>query len=438
MLGILLLAQAAQQLDPLASDPVAAHVALVCQSPRPTSPDELAQRLTAPFTEPLDKLKAIHLWFAASFVYDEEGAFRGRPINDPIELYTTGRGVCKAITSLYVRMGKSVGIPVEEVRGESRELQWFGGRPASRWIPHSWIRLRTERGPLWIDPTFSLPGTLKGRVSSGIGWFLIPPQEMKHTHRAQSGRLPEEPNLSRDEIDAAPDWDWGGLGRHSIRPLELSIPPTVDQVIEAFWPVPPSCEVLVDLHPGGVRSPLSRQYAASFPVPGGRRILIAPPGPGWHLVRVMVKRAGVAEPFQTVGAIPIQAASVSRPVVFPEFYSAFTEAGGEIVAGYNGRPAAGTEFTIKLRIKDSGEPFLLPEQSEAVSSEMLQPFVKGEDGVWSWTGRLEKGRWRIGLRKSPDAPSFEIMLIYEVTATQEAAPMPHPCEGLRPLDLRHM
>lgn len=430
MLGILLVAQAAHQLGHADSDPVAAHVALVGHSPRPTSPDELAQRLTAPFTEPMDKLRAIHLWFAASFVYDEEGAFRGSPISDPIELYTTGRGVCKAITSLYVRMGRSVGIPVEEVRGESRELQWFGGRPASRWIPHSWIRLRTEKGPLWIDPTFSLPGTLRGRVSSGIGWFLLPPQDLRHTHRAPSGRLPEEPNLSREEIDAAPDWDWGGLVRHSIRPLELSIPPTVDMVIEAFWPVPSSCEVLVDLHPGGVRSPLSRQHAASFPASGGRRILISPPGPGWHLVRLMAKRAGVAEPFQIVGAIPIKVDGIKNPVVFPEVYSAFTEAGGEIVTGYNGRPAPGTEFTIKLRIKGDGEPILFPEQSDPVSSEMIQPFARGEDGLWSWTGRMNKGRWRIGLRKSPVATSFEIMLIYEVKATQEASFSPHLSEDL--------
>ena len=148
------------------------------------------------------------------------------------------------------------------------------------------------------------------------------------------------------------------------------------------------------------------------------------------MVRLLAKRAGVAEPFQTVGAVPIQVGSVSSPVVFPEIYGAFTEAGGEIVAGYNGRPAPATEFTIKLRIKGDGEPILLPEQSEPISSEMIQPFVRGEDGVWSWTGRLDKGRWRIALRKSPDATSFEIMLIYEVKATQEASSMPHPSEKL--------
>lgn len=410
--GLVLFGISAAQPEPI--DPILAKVKEIASRPVPAKPEDLAKTLTAGLKSDEDKLAAIQHWFILSIEYDYAGLANGKAIHDAATCYQKRRGVCQAVTALYVKMAKAVGIKAEEVFGESREYNVAENGPVTRWIPHSWVRFHSGQGLKWIDPTYSLPGQVKGVITPGLGWFLLDPNNLSATHRPTRNKLSEEPLLSRAEAELAPDWDWGALLQQHLLPPKLPPDLRLGTKIGFTWPDTGESEFMAKLEkPGGDADGLPGQTLV-LKQQAATDFYFSPASPGWHKIQLYVRQKGSTEPYRSIGAIPLYHAGPKADAGLPELYSDFSAMGVEIISGGEvGTLSASSELHLKYKMAAEGTLVIFPQKQTALMANEVKDFLQGADGVWEWKGRLTVGRWLLGARL-PGSNRIKFLVLYKV------------------------
>lgn len=400
--------------EPESVDPILSRVKSVIAQALPSRPEVLAKTLTEGLTTDEAKLAAIQHWVVEVLVYDYEGLNSGRAIYDAATCYKTGKGVCQAIAGLYIQMARSVGVPVEEVAGEARELMVTADGPKSNWIPHAWVRYRSPKGIKWIDPTFSLPGQIKGKVTPGLGWFLLDPNQMAQSHRPTRNRIADEPLLSRELADSAPSWDWGALRQHNLLPLDLPSDLKLDDKIGFAMPKTKGVEFMASIEKAGTYGGTGKGQALVLKGAESTKFLFSPSAEGWQKIQLFVKQQGSPEPYRSLCTIPLLVSSIAEKAVYPELYADFTTMGVEIVSGgESGLLPENKELELKYKMSAEGTLVLFPKKDSGLSVSDIREFNKKEGDIWEWKGRLTSGEWLLGARL-PNSNRVKFLALYRV------------------------
>jgi hypothetical protein len=414
--GLVLLGAAGAQQE--APDPILARVKEVMAQPLPPRPETLAKNLTQGLTKDEEKLAAIQYWVIESLTYDDEGLSRGRAIYDAATCYRQKRGVCQAIAELFVQMGRAVGVSVESAAGEARELVFTKDGPKSDWVPHAWVRYRSPKGIKWIDPTFSLPGAIKGKVTPGLGWFLLDPKQMASSHRPTLNRQGSEPLLDRAAVELLPSWDWGALRQHGLLPPAVSTEPKEAGRLGFTWPAAEGVEFLARIYQ--VSGDVEVENGQAIALRQGRsvRFTFAPKSRGWHKAVLFVKKSGSSEMFRSVGTLPLMASEDVKKASVPLLFADFSSMGVEVVSGgESGELPTETDLELKYKMSGEGTLVIFPKKEGGLLSSDVLDFRLGSDGVWAWKGRLTKGEWILGV-KLPNSNRIKFLAQYKVVDEQ--------------------
>lgn len=397
-----------------AADPILARVKDVVAQPLPSRPETLAKTLTQGLVKDEEKLAALQYWIIESIIYDDEGLSRGRAIYDAATCYRQKRGVCQAIAELFVQMGRSVGLSVESAAGEARELVFTKDGPKSDWIPHAWVRYRSPKGIKWIDPTFSLPGAIKGKVTPGLGWFLLDPKQMASSHRPTINRQDSEPLLDRAAVELLPSWDWGALRQHSLLPPAVSTQPKEGGKLGFTWPAAEGVEFLAKIYQVSGEAEVENGQAMAARQGRSVRFTFAPKSRGWHKAVLFVKKSGSSDFFRSVGTLPLLASEDIKQTSLPLLYADFTAMGVEILSGGDsGELPTGTDLELKYTMSGQGTLVIFPKKESGLLASDVLEFKLDSDGVWVWKGRLSKGEWLLGA-KLPNSNRIKYLAQYKV------------------------
>ncbi len=375
----------------------------VASKPLPARPEEMARLLTSGLEKDEDKLAVIQCWVVEVLAYDYEGLSRGQAIYDPITCYKNGRGVCQAIAGLYILMAQSVGVSVEEVTGTARDLSVTAKGPKSTWEAHAWVQYRGKDGVKWIDPTFSLPGSIKGKVKPGLGWFLLNPNLMALSHRTGAERSGGRSLASSKDIDLLPRFDLGALRQHQLALPVLTGDLQLDGRIGFNWSNTGKAEFIARIRKAETSEPSGQGGTTVLHHSQGARFYFTPKGLGWHEITVFVRKKSSREPFRSLCTIPFNTESApqpnSEPVPMPLLYSDFKAMGVEIVSGGEvGQFSPDDDLVLQYRMKAEGTLVLFPRKAGSVLISELKSLSKNSIGVWEFVGRLSEGEWILGAR----------------------------------------
>ena len=373
------------------------------------TPAELAQRIAGGEASSRAKLEKVHRWVVSNIRYDHQGLASGRAIREPQACLEQRRGVCQAISALYREMAQAVGVPVEEVFGVARGMNWAGGEPVHIIEGHSWNRVRLDGRLLWIDATHSLH---EGASRSGDGAFLVEPMQMQFTHSADEDRLPGEPGLSREEMLAGPLVNHG-----AAHPLGISLPAgppgqSVQGWMELEVGNATGAEMIAKARPLGDRALESDGETLVLRSEGKSRVLFSPRRAGWHHFIVFARPKGAAGGYTSVAEFALQVRPAAQPRTFPVLYGAFHSRQIELLDGFSGEAPASQDFSIALRAPDAGPYVLLPMTGGSVLVSEIKKLTKGRDGSWQFKGRLSPGTWALGVETS--ARRYSTLAAYQI------------------------
>lgn len=140
-----------------------------------------------------EKARAIYDWEVKNILYDYT-----YKVKDGETAWTGHKGVCYAFCDIYVSLATACGLEAVTIGGVGRNGMSSDGKAS-----HNWVRVKTERGWIFVDPTWGSCNSHADRGSNGGKyssysqqadmWFDIDPQWLIFTH------FPNEPAEQRLE-----------------------------------------------------------------------------------------------------------------------------------------------------------------------------------------------------------------------------------------------
>ncbi len=139
-----------------------------------------------------EKARAIYDWEVKNILYDY--TFK---VKDGETAWIGHKGVCYAFCDIYVSLATACGLEAVTIGGVGRNGMKSDGKAI-----HNWVRVKTERGWIFVDPTWGSCNSHADRGSNGGKyaeysrqaemWFDIDPQWLIFTHFPND---PEEQHL---------------------------------------------------------------------------------------------------------------------------------------------------------------------------------------------------------------------------------------------------
>ncbi len=153
--------------------------------------EDLADYLTAPCRNDLEKVRSIYRWITENISYDVEG-YRSDNYGDlsPESVLTSGSAVCSGYTGLFGMLAEVAEIEVVEISGWAKGIDYEAGDPILGPTNHSWNAVRIGDGWYLIDSTWGA-GSSDGMHfirQFEEHYFLTPPEQFIFDH------LPEDPS----------------------------------------------------------------------------------------------------------------------------------------------------------------------------------------------------------------------------------------------------
>ncbi|MGL5415082.1 MAG: transglutaminase domain-containing protein [Clostridium sp.] len=118
--------------------------------------NQAAHKITASYSTPIDKAKALYVWIAANITYNTAYAKElTKGIYPPnmgtaIDTFNSKEGVCSGFAALYFVMAKDVGLNVKLVSG-----QGLGDPATNTWGSHMWNEVYLNNTWVPVDTTFA-------------------------------------------------------------------------------------------------------------------------------------------------------------------------------------------------------------------------------------------------------------------------------------------
>lgn len=155
---------------------------------------QLADTLTAPFSDDRDKVRAIFIWVTHNIAYDCAGSNArdslAWQIDEADRLYSTRsrlrlilknrRALCAGYAFLFKTLCDLAEVEARVVEGKA-----YGGRTVAE--GHAWNAVHLENQWFWLDVTWA-SGTCDGRrfvPRYDEHWYLNPPEKMQRSHTAR-------------------------------------------------------------------------------------------------------------------------------------------------------------------------------------------------------------------------------------------------------------
>jgi len=159
--------------------------------------ENLADYLTAPARNDIEKIRSIYRWITENISYDVHGFRTGNYGNlSPEGVLASGSAVCSGYTGLFGKLASAAGIEVVEINGWAKGIGYKAGDPVDGPTNHAWNAVKIGDGWYLIDSTWGAGS------SDGINfvrrfdehYFLTPPEQFIYDH------LPENPSWQLLEI----------------------------------------------------------------------------------------------------------------------------------------------------------------------------------------------------------------------------------------------
>lgn len=169
-----------------------------------------AQEITRNATSQYDKAKAIFDWIAHNIAYDVTFTIR-----DAEQAWKLRKGVCAGYSKMFVQLATHCGLEAEVISGQSRTILYPNGDGE-----HAWVKVKTEKGWILVDPTWGAGNVTNGRFEFVYKpyWFDVDPWWMFFTHYPETlndQMLPMP--LAREVYNKLPEltpnmawWGWDG------------------------------------------------------------------------------------------------------------------------------------------------------------------------------------------------------------------------------------
>ena len=136
---------------------------------------EMAQQITAGATTKYEQAELIYRWLCDNIEYDVE--YRYYTADETRE---NRKGVCHGYCELFYRLGEAIGLECKIIPGFSKNI-----RNTISIDRHSWIIATTEKGEIFIDPTWGAGFVLDNvfhKSESDMSWFDVDPYIMATSH----------------------------------------------------------------------------------------------------------------------------------------------------------------------------------------------------------------------------------------------------------------
>ena len=171
----------------------------------------LAQYLSKPANNDLEKARLVFSWLAAHIRYDAEGYASGRVGSTSADRVLSSRkSVCEGYSNLFAAIGTSMGLEVKTIDGFAKGIEYLD-RSRFQTPNHSWNAVRIGQGWKLIDATWgSGYGKAEGRKFEYVEqfdpfWFDLDPRALIFTHYPQDSvwQCLEKP-LSKAQFEKLP------------------------------------------------------------------------------------------------------------------------------------------------------------------------------------------------------------------------------------------
>ena len=127
-----------------------------------------AAEITAGCKTAYSKAQAIYRWECLNIQYD-----RDLKIHSAKNCWKLRKGICQAYSELFCVLAKHCGLKASLIIGDARDLGASGS--------HAWVMAKTEKGWIFIEPTWGAEATYDSTEVS-MAWFDVMPEVMIFSH----------------------------------------------------------------------------------------------------------------------------------------------------------------------------------------------------------------------------------------------------------------
>jgi len=142
----------------------------------------MAKEITAGAETRYEQAEMIYRWICENIEYDVEQMNYSAD-----ETRINGKGVCQGYCELFFRLGEAIGLESKIIPGFSKNI-----KNTISIDRHSWIIATTEKGDIFIDPTWGA-GIVIDKVfhksESDMSWFDVDPYIMATSHMPIESRF---------------------------------------------------------------------------------------------------------------------------------------------------------------------------------------------------------------------------------------------------------
>ncbi len=143
---------------------------------------EMAQQITSGAESKYEQAEMIYRWLCENIEYDVDHMYYSAD-----ETRVNGKGVCQGYCEMFYRLGEAIGLESKIIPGFSKNI-----RNTVSIDRHSWIIATTEKGEIFIDPTWGA-GIVINKVfhksESDMSWFDVDPYIMATSHMPIESRF---------------------------------------------------------------------------------------------------------------------------------------------------------------------------------------------------------------------------------------------------------
>jgi len=166
---------------------------------------QLAVGLTTPFSNTLDRARAIFTWLHHNVSYDVHGFLHGKIASqDPEGVLQSGTAVCAGYAELFNKLATHVGLESKVVSGHGKGYGFNSGEPYK--MNHAWNAIKMDWGWHLIDCCWG-SGHINGPPNPGYikrfapEHFISPPSAFGRRH------FPEDSSWQCREDGRVTDWE---------------------------------------------------------------------------------------------------------------------------------------------------------------------------------------------------------------------------------------
>ena len=154
-----------------------------------SSPDQLADYLTAPYSSDLMKVRSIYLWMTENIAYDMK-AFLSNDLSNQtvLDVLEKRTAVCEGYANLFYTLSENSGLQAAKISGFSKG---YGYEPGQKFVVsnHAWNAVKVEEEWYLIDTSWGATSTNEPGFGSSRfqeTYFMPDPREFLKDH------LPED------------------------------------------------------------------------------------------------------------------------------------------------------------------------------------------------------------------------------------------------------